>query len=153
MLMLGIFLRKIQFIRGMQTEGTFCQQKKKKTNALDGNNIFLIIFLWDFLRSGNVHTKDIYLAKNHFRTDFHQNILEFYWYSTAFHRIWSPLAPYKIKYCETCQLQFYLKPDGLLCFITLAYQNNHLLPLPLKINHTLRKKNVIYHDYMSAQWD
>lgn len=33
---------------------------------------------------------------------------------------------YEITYCEMCQLQFYLKPDGLLCSITLAYQHNHL---------------------------
>lgn len=115
-----------------------CKQKEHfvNKNRFDGNNIFLIIFLWDFFlvvcRCSYWHhmtsiraTKIIFARIFHqIHTHTHSNCIDT---STSICGIWSgSLAHTKIKYCETCQLQFYLKPDGLLCFITLAYQHNHL---------------------------
>lgn len=118
--------KKIQFIRGMQTEGNILSTKTLLTGILFSWWYFYEIFLW----SGYVYfILPHLLGHNHFALLISiKNTLEFYWYILVLHFIeyGRGSCRYEIKYCETCQLQFYLKPDGLLCFITLAYQHNHL---------------------------
>lgn len=91
---------------------------------LTGIIFFWLYFYAIFYGLTMFHTITSIWAKSVY-TDFHHKI-----HSTFIdiNILWNMVGLHKceIKYCEICQLQFYLKPDGLLCFITLTYQHNHL---------------------------